>query len=339
MSLKSDDKSSRLKEVIFYASSGIVIPYAFAFLYQFNDVIMQRQNERPDLVLPSYSHLFPTVYWIGTFLVLRFICSNYIFNNIGNLVVSRKKWSGEVREEKLKRFGHCLFKLLWFVGISTYSYFLLRNKEWFPPSLGGKGVTATMFDGYPWIEVDESLRNYFMIQLAYHSHSLIYQFTLTRRGDFLEMFLHHVVTIALITFSYLNNYLPMGCLVFFIHDITDIFAYLMKVAVDSQHIMLNVVCYYLLVLTWLIGRLTIYPFIILYSCIIESLVIFDKMYGWLFFNVFLICLLFLHIYWFYLFMQIGKRFYNRGQIGDGTEEAKKINTEKLNVTMNTTGKQ
>lgn len=40
--------------------------------------------------------------------------------------------------------------------------------------------------------------------------------------DFLIMFLHHVATISLITFSYVNNMARVGTLVMCLHDAADV---------------------------------------------------------------------------------------------------------------------
>lgn len=40
--------------------------------------------------------------------------------------------------------------------------------------------------------------------------------------DFLLMFLHHVATISLITFSYVNNMARVGTLVMCLHDAADV---------------------------------------------------------------------------------------------------------------------
>jgi len=181
-------RSSRLKDTLFFTGAIFVIPYSARFFYDLNDIVLRRQEEHPELDLPRYSDLIASIYYISLFLVLRFIFSNYIFHNLGNLVIRSEKWTAEVREAKALRFGHCFFKFLWFIGISTYSVILLRTKAWVPPILGGNGSTINMWDDFPFNRVDDDLKTYYILQLAYHSHSLIYQFTLIKRGDFLEMF-------------------------------------------------------------------------------------------------------------------------------------------------------
>lgn len=40
--------------------------------------------------------------------------------------------------------------------------------------------------------------------------------------DFLVMFLHHLTTISLITFSYVNNMVRVGTLLMCLHDAVDV---------------------------------------------------------------------------------------------------------------------
>jgi len=162
------------------------------------------------------------------------------------------------------------------------------------------------------------------MELAYHVQSLIFQFLLPKRADFLEMFLHHLLTIFLISFSYLNNYIKIGTLVLLVHDISDIFSYLIKSSMDSQKKYLILTSYLLLLASWGYGRLFLFPFYIIYSTLFESLQYLDKahMNGWGFFNLFLVGLLCLHIYWYSMFLQIGFKFANSGKMQDTIEDGK-----------------
>jgi sphingoid base N-palmitoyltransferase len=44
----------------------------------------------------------------------------------------------------------------------------------------------------------------------------------TKRSDFWQHFVHHLVTMALITLSWVTNFVRMGTLVMLIHDISDV---------------------------------------------------------------------------------------------------------------------
>lgn len=60
----------------------------------------------------------------------------------------------------------------------------------------------------------------------------------TRRKDFLEMSLHHIFTILLLTLSFSASHLRVGAVVFVLHNLADPFlqsAKLAKVGADNHH--------------------------------------------------------------------------------------------------------
>jgi len=311
-----------VKETIFKVLAIFVVPIAVIFLYQFHNEIQRRAIEKPDLNLPKYSDLFPIFKYLVMLMVIRFICANYIFIYIAPYFVPEKKWNKEVRIEKIQRFGHVFFKLLFFVFVTIYGWILLKDKNWVPPIIGGYGETKYCWVNYPWLPVDDTMKDFYILELAYHSQSLIFQFFMKKRADFLEMVLHHLLTIFLISFSYLNNYIRVGTLVLLTHDFSDIFSYLIKTTMDSQRKNLIIFSYICLLLSWGFERIIIFPVVIIYSTLIESLKYApsDYLYGWEFFNGFLLCLYCLHIYWYRSFIRLGIRFLNDGIMQDTIED-------------------
>jgi hypothetical protein len=79
------------------------------------------------------------------------------------------------------------------------------------------------------------LRVYMMGQLGYHSYSLIAHIIGNRKSEYMEMLLHHIITLVLIVMSYLLNFLPIAGLISFSHDIPDAFLYWARVWVDTKH--------------------------------------------------------------------------------------------------------
>lgn len=110
----------------------------------------------------------------------------------------------------------------YFSAITGAGYFVMRDEKWFPSVLGGNGSiheAHLMMHDAP----RSALKYYYFVQLGYHFHSLVFMvFFAPIRNDFIEMLLHHLVTIILIGGSYLANYCAMGALVAFTHDIGDV---------------------------------------------------------------------------------------------------------------------
>lgn len=115
-----------------------------------------------------------------------------------------------------------VFFCRFFVAITVVGFVVMRDEPWFPVVLGGKGEVAKSFETLQ-TPPSRDLKLYFMVQLGYHVHSLVYMLVLSPiRNDFLEMLLHHVATIILIGGSFLANFTAFGALVVFTHDIGDV---------------------------------------------------------------------------------------------------------------------
>lgn len=115
---------------------------------------------------------------------------------------------------------------------------------------------------------------YYMFQLGFYFQGLLALVTFeTRRKDFVELFLHHWVTIFLIIFSYCASQHRIGLNVLIIHDISDIFLYSTKVFhyVDKfgrfHHFLLNgatQVAFILFAVSFAVSRNYIYPAYVVY---------------------------------------------------------------------------
>ncbi|CAH0478956.1 unnamed protein product [Peronospora belbahrii] len=234
---------------------------------------------------------------------------------IGRLVLSPSK---RVQADRVERFATVLFKFIYFTVITVVGYFIIRDEKWFPPVLGGKGVIR---ESYWNLNKAPSfaLKYYYCLQLGYHFHSLLYMlFFSPMRNDFVEMLLHHLVTIILIGGSHLVNYCAMGSLVTFTHDIGDVTAYAIKSVVDTGNTPLVVVMYFVLLLSWAYTRLYVYPFHLLYNVIVVSRELDPHMVS-IFLHpgcALMSMLMVLHVYWYGLFLVMGYTLFRKGLAED-----------------------
>ena len=128
---------------------------------------------------------------------------------------------------------------------------------------------------------------YYAIELGLYLMLLITQFTDVRRKDFIEMFIHHIVTIGLVVGSFLGNQIRIGSLVFMYHDFADIFlelAKLLKYLGDAQAVrrtikgdvimnQWNAMSNYVFVvfaLSFIGSRLGFFPYHLIYSSYLEG---------------------------------------------------------------------
>ena len=148
------------------------------------------------------------------------------------------------------------------------------------------------------------------------------------RGDFREMFAHHLVTNALIFFSSYYRFTRIGSMIFLIHDISDVPIDMSKLANFVKWKVTTIVCFVVMVLTWIITRLTIFPFVICRAVVLESheyLVtkgtldpaLHDAYY--IIFYSLLAALLLLHITWFLILLRIGWTLVSTGERHDYSE--------------------
>lgn len=150
----------------------------------------------------------------------------------------------------------------------------------------------------------------------------------TVRGDFREMMAHHVVTNALIFFSSYYRFTRIGSMIFLIHDVSDVPIDMSKLANFVKWKITTIVCFVVMVLLWIITRLTIFPFVICRAVLVESheyLVLkgtldpalHDAYYA-LFYGL-LAALVFLHVTWFLILLRIGWTLVSKGERHDYTE--------------------
>ncbi|XP_067824285.1 ceramide synthase 2-like [Heptranchias perlo] len=200
---------------------------------------------------------------------------------------------------------------------------VLLDKPWFWDQ-------QECWKGYPQQVLLPSQYWYYMIELAFY-WSLLFRVSLdVKRKDYKEQIIHHIATIVLIGFSYCANYIRVGTLVMVIHDASD---YLMESAKMFNYARWRRTCDSLFVafaVVFLITRLIIFPNVVIYTTFYYSMEIFQPFFGYYFFNLLLMVLQLLHIFWAYLILRMAFKFVFVGKIdkdersdveeSDGTEE-------------------
>ncbi|XP_006783507.1 ceramide synthase 6-like [Neolamprologus brichardi] len=170
--------------------------------------------------------------------------------------------------------------------------------------------------GYPYQAMTPGLYHYYVTELAFYWSLMFSQFTDIKRKDFLIMFIHHLATVSLISFSYVNNMARVGSLVLCVHDASD---FLLEAAKMTNYAKCQRLCDFLFIVfsvAFFITRLVIYPIWILNSTMFESWAIVGPYPSWWLFNVLLLVLQVLHIIWSYLIARIAIKAILRGKVGN-----------------------
>ncbi|XP_077128901.1 ceramide synthase 6 isoform X3 [Ranitomeya variabilis] len=133
--------------------------------------------------------------------------------------------------------------------------------------------------------------------------------------DFGIMFLHHLATISLITFSYVNNMVRVGTLVMCLHDMADVLLEAAKMANYSKCQKLCDLLFVVFAVVFVIARLGVFPLWILNTTLFESWEIVGPYPSWWVFNLLLLLLQSLHLFWSYLIVKIACKAISRGKTG------------------------
>ncbi|RHY12119.1 hypothetical protein DYB25_003667 [Aphanomyces astaci] len=146
------------------------------------------------------------------------------------------------------------------------------------------------------------------------------------RKDYLIMMSHHVVTIALVAWSFAVGFLPVGVLVLFLHDASDVPLDLLKMAnylklEDRKGFFLSEVLFAVMLTVWVYFRVYLFPSKLIYTAFWENReacclpheahdlsIIFPSPGppSWLAFSLLLSCLYVLHIWWTFLILRLLK---------------------------------
>lgn len=98
-----------------------------------------------------------------------------------------------------------MYKTLYFVWATGWGYIVLKDEYYMPKYLGGRGDFARSMEEYPYAKHCPQLKEYLLITSGYHVGSFVMHFIGTKRNDFVEMGLHHIVSMYLFGGCYLYN--------------------------------------------------------------------------------------------------------------------------------------
>jgi hypothetical protein len=231
----------------------------------------------------------------GLYLAVAFTFYRYGFQYVASRILegsvpqtADKKAVAYKASESAFKFMYYTFSWIWAVVI-IYDLGIWSN-------------TLKCIEDFPY-ERNYSISGYILWELAYYVSGLGCHFTIeTPRKDFVEMAIHHVVTIVLITSCIVFRLERIGLLVLVVHDVADIFLESGKLCNYLGMEGGSTGFFVLIIITWLISRLYYFPFKVIRSVYYEHYLMFDAPYC--FYFTWLLCvLLVLHVYWFFLILK------------------------------------
>lgn len=147
------------------------------------------------------------------------------------------------------------------------------------------------------IEMD--LYMFYMFQMAFYTHSIhAHAFGAeTKRDDFVEMLVHHVVTLGLLYTSFATRFVAGGTLIVVVHDAADLVFECAKLCIYNQRELLANIVFGIWVAVWVVTRLIYFPFYIVRGCVWENVARLGFFPTYSFNAITLLILLALHVFW------------------------------------------
>mmetsp|Transcript_14538 Transcript_14538/g.24810 ORF Transcript_14538/g.24810 Transcript_14538/m.24810 type:complete len:157 (+) Transcript_14538:493-963(+) len=153
------------------------------------------------------------------------------------------------------------------------------------------------FKDFPYPQHAPQLKEYILVLMGFHFGGMFTHFFGTRRNDFIEMGLHHIVSIYLFGGGYMFNALEIGSTIAFLHDIADITTSIVKVLAETHLSNATAVVFVTHMGIWFWTRILVLPYLI-FLLYFRMGVNFGSPIVTPFFCYLLGCMFILHCYWF-----------------------------------------
>ncbi|XP_030621502.1 ceramide synthase 2 isoform X2 [Chanos chanos] len=201
----------------------------------------------------------------------------------------------------LKKFREASWRCVVYLFAFLGGILALHDKPWFYD-------LKEVWVAYPKQSMLQSQYWYYILEMSFY-WSLLLSITFdVKRKDFKEQIVHHLTTLALLAFSWCANYIRVGCLVMLVHDASDVFLESAKLFNYAKWEKTCNTIFVMFAIVFMVTRLIIFPFWIIHCTWVYPLDYTPPFFGYYLFNVMLVILLLLHIFWAYLILRMLKKF-------------------------------
>jgi len=198
----------------------------------------------------------------------------------------------------VKKFETSAWKFFVYAGMFCYGYYAIKDEEWF---LTPDNFTKNWPDAPP-----KLVHIYYVVTLAQYIHASVIIFWQPKQSDFIEMLIHHFVTIVLIVFSYVGSYWQIGATLIIFTDISDPVMELAKIFLYGGYLRIADVCFAAFSALFIFTRVIMFP----KHCILVAIYKYDTIndgqvipfYGLL--SAFILILYAIFLYWTFLILKI-----------------------------------
>lgn len=191
---------------------------------------------------------YHVVYWVVFLTFLRAVLMQYVFDPIAKhqfLVLSRKA---------RVRFAEQSWLVVYYCfSFALGSYLYYNSSYW--------NNIDNIFIGWPHYKMSALFKKYYLISIAFWLHQLVTLNIEERRKDYVQMFIHHIVTCSLVIGSYYYYYNRIGNLILNIMDSVDILLSTAKILKYSSYARACDAMFGLFVIAWVALRHGVYNYL------------------------------------------------------------------------------
>jgi len=280
--------------------------------------------------------------------MMFFICATGAF-----VVVRTSKWFGHIiasylgtstaleKKRNVRKFADQYWQFIIHLVMTVMEVWVSHDKPWWTNGrmfVDENGVVDTG----PGIEPLPEVKLIYIIQLAIWFYTAVsHRYFEARHKDYYVMYAHHICTLALLISSWVLGVFQTGILILLVHDASDIMVDLLKMSNylgldEKSGFYCTEILFVLNLISWLLLRLYLYP-VYLVKTVWEGWYYHTEVWGaqkpengtWfiILLPIWLNVLLFMHIYWFGLFIRLAIRLLNENAHDAGREEYEGHSTE------------
>ncbi|CAG5850463.1 unnamed protein product [Menidia menidia] len=201
----------------------------------------------------------------------------------------------------MKKFREASWRFCFYLCAFIGGVLALYDKEWLYD-------TREVWTAYPKQSMLSSQYWYYILEMSFYG-CLLFSVTFdVKRKDFREQIVHHIATLILLSFSWCANFIRVGTLVMLIHDASDVLLESAKLFNYARWEKTSNTLFVFFAVVFMVTRLIIFPFWLIHCTWVYPILHYPAFFGYYFFNVMLVVLLGLHIFWAYLILRMIRKF-------------------------------
>ncbi|SPO27599.1 related to LAG1 - longevity-assurance protein [Ustilago trichophora] len=168
------------------------------------------------------------------------------------------------REKEVLRFAEQGFSLTYYTCSWSLGLYIASRESYWPLN------TVEYWTNYPQFRLEPLFKFYYLASCAFYIQQLFVLHVEARRSDHWQMFSHHVITIALISGSYVCSYHRVGNAILCLMDPSDIALNIAKMLKYAGWQTTCDIAFGLFMVSWLVTRHILYMRVV-WSCAFDTL--------------------------------------------------------------------